>query len=191
MPYEISEESIQILHKHVFPYWAKRNIHELWRSETNSGLPVQIHDRFFSVYYWKTISMSEVPPGHETLVALGTTGMIRKIEEELAGDAHADEEKKNTLRAMMISLEAVNAYARNLARQALEESRTEKNQRRKAELEKMHQILLNVPENPPPRWMKPFRISFSCTFVWAWKAPMTVPCTAGWIRYSSLISNPI
>ncbi len=148
MPYEISEESIQILHKHVFPYWAKRNIHELWRSETNSGLPVQIHDRFFSVYYWKTISMSEVPPGHEMLVALGTTGMIRKIEEELAKDAHADEEKKNTLKAMMISLEAVNAYARNLARQALAESRAEKDQRRKAELEKMHQILLNIPENP-------------------------------------------
>jgi len=148
MPYEISEESIQILHKHVFPYWAKRNIHELWRSETNSGLPVQIHDRFFSVYYWKTISMSEVPPGHETLVTLGTTGMIRKIEEELAGDVHADEEKKNTLKAMMISLEAVNAYARNLARQALEESRAENDRRRKAELETMHQILLNVPENP-------------------------------------------
>jgi len=148
MPYEISEESIQILHKHVFPYWAKRNIHELWRSETNSGLPVQIHDRFFSVYYWKTISMSEVPPGHEMLVALGTTGMIRKIEEELTKDAHADEEKKNTLKAMMISLEAVNAYARNLARQALEESRAENDRRRKAELETMHQILLNVPENP-------------------------------------------
>ncbi|MDI6741540.1 MAG: pyruvate formate lyase family protein [Smithella sp.] len=148
MPYEISEESIQILHKHVFPYWVKRNIHELWRSRTNSGLPVQIHDRFFSVYYWKTISMSEVPPGHEALVKLGTQGMIRKIEEELERDEHADDEKKNTLKAMIISLEGVNAYARNLARRALEESKGEKDQRRKAELEKMHQMLLKIPEHP-------------------------------------------
>lgn len=148
MPYEISEESIQIMHKHVFPYWAKRNIHELWRSRTNGDLPVQIHDRFFSVYYWKTISMSEVPPGHEALVTLGTKGMIKKIEEELARDVHADDEKKNTLRAMIISMEGVNAYARNLARRALEESEAETNPRRKAELEKMHQILLRIPENP-------------------------------------------
>lgn len=148
MPYEISEESIHILHRHVFPYWAKRNIHELWRSRTNGGLPVQIHDRFFSVYYWKTISMSEVPPGHEALIKLGTGGLIRKIEEELARDAHADDEKKNTLKAMIISLEGVNAYARNLARQALEESKTATNPQRKAELETMHRMLLKIPESP-------------------------------------------
>ena len=148
MPYEISEESIRILHKHVFPYWAKRNIHELWRSQINGGLPVQIHDRFFSIYYWKTISMSEVPPGHDGLIKRGTKGMIKKIEDELKNDHAADMEKKNTLRAMIISLEAVNAYARNLACQALEEAKSEHDQQRKAELEKMHQILLRVPENP-------------------------------------------
>ncbi len=92
MPYEISEESIQVLHKHVFPYWAKKNIHELWRKETNNDLPVKIHDRFFSVYYWKTISMSEVPPGHEMLVKSGTRGMINKIEDELQKDQAADQE---------------------------------------------------------------------------------------------------
>lgn len=148
MSYEISEESIQVLHKHVFPYWAKRNIHELWRKETGNDLPVQIHDRFFSVYYWKTISMSEVPPGHEMLVKSGTRGMIKRIESELQNDQAADQEKKDTLKAMIISLKAVHAYAGNLARQALQESRLEKDPQRKAELEKMHQILLRVPENP-------------------------------------------
>lgn len=148
LPYEISEESIQILHKHVFPYWAKRNMHELWRKETNNDLPVQIHDRFFSVYYWKTISTSEVPPGHEALVKLGTRGMIQKIEEELRRDQAADQEKKDTLKAMIISLDGVNAYARNLAQQALKEADEEKDPQRKAELEKMHQMLLKVPEYP-------------------------------------------
>lgn len=148
LPYEISEESIQILHKHVFPYWANRNMHELWRKETNNDLPVRIHDRFFSVYYWKTISMSEVPPGHEALVKLGTRGMIQKIEEELKRDQTADQEKKDTLKAMIISLEGVNAYARHLAQQALKEAHEEKDLQRKTELEKMHQMLLKVPEYP-------------------------------------------
>ncbi len=148
MPYEISEESIQILHKHVFPYWAKRNMHELWRSHTGNDLPVQIHDRFFSVYYWKTISMSEVPPGHESIVKLGTKGLIKKIEDELKNDAAADTEKKDTLKAMIISLEAVNAYARNLARQALADAEGENDPQRKTELQKLHQMLLRVPENP-------------------------------------------
>ena len=148
MPYEISEESIRILHKHVFPYWARRNIHELWRKETNSSLPVQIHDRFFSIYYWKTISISEVPPGYDGLLKLGTKGLITKIEDELKNDHAADREKQNTLKAMIISLEAVNAYARNLAYRALEEATFERDANRKTELEKIQQVLLRVPAYP-------------------------------------------
>jgi pyruvate-formate lyase len=149
LPYEISEESIQVLHKYVFPYWAKRNMHELWRDMIKGGLPVQIHDRFFSIYYWKTVSQSETPPGYNTFVKLGTSGMIKKIKDELAHDPAADEEKKNTLNAMIVGLEAVDAYAANLSRQALAESKTESDPKRKAELERISRNLAQVPANPP------------------------------------------
>ncbi len=148
MPYEISEETIQILHKHVFPFWARRNIHELWRSNTGNGLPIQIHDRFFSIFYWKTVSMSEITPGHEKILKHGTKGMIKIIRDELNNDYKADEEKKNTLKAMIICLEAINIYAKNLAQQAAKDAQIEKNPKRKMELEQIKKILVKVPENP-------------------------------------------
>lgn len=148
MPYEISDETIQILHKHVFPYWSKKNMHELWRNDTDNGLPVQIHDRFFSIFYWKTVSMSEVTPDHEKILKHGTKGMIKIIQDELNNDHEADEEKSNTLRAMIISLEAINAYARNLSQQAENNAKIEKSIKRKNELEHIKEILLKVPENP-------------------------------------------
>jgi pyruvate-formate lyase len=148
MPYEISEETIQILHKHVFPYWARRNIHEIWRRDINNALPVRIHDRFFSIFYWKTVSMTEITPGHEKILKYGTKGLIRKIENELKRDREADQEKKNTLKAMIISLEAINAYSRNLAHQAHADASIEQDAQRKAELEHIEQLLLKVPQNP-------------------------------------------
>ena len=32
-PYTITKETIETLHKHVFPFWAKRNIQELWKQK--------------------------------------------------------------------------------------------------------------------------------------------------------------
>lgn len=148
MPYQVSDETIRILHKHVFPYWARRNAHELWRAETGGGLPVQIHDRLFAIYYWKTISMSEITPGHDRILKLGTRGLIRRIEAELAHDAAADEEKRHTLRAMTIALEGVEAYARSLAAEAQKQALAEQNPLRRAELQEMHRILSKVPMQP-------------------------------------------
>lgn len=148
MPYQISEETIEVLHKHVFPYWMRRNVHELWRAQTDNGLPVQIHDRLFAVYYWKTISMSETTPGHDKIVKLGTRGLIGKIEAELARDGGADQEKRDTLRAMAIALEGVEAYAANLAEQARRDALAEPDPRRRAEREELHRVLSRVPAQP-------------------------------------------
>lgn len=149
MPYEISEESISVLHKYVFPYWARRNIHELWREMIKGGLPVQIHDRFFSIYYWKTVSMSETPPGYNMFIQLGSRGMIRKIEDELKNDPSADQEKKNTLQAMIIGLQGVEAYAASVSRQAFADARNETDPQWKVELENVGRMLAKVPANPP------------------------------------------
>jgi len=148
MPYQVSEDAIECLHKHVFPYWARRNAHELWREASGNGLPVQIHDRLFAVYYWKTISMSEITPGHDKVVKLGTRGLIAEIERELARDAGADDEKRSTLRAMVIALEGVEVYASNLAELARRQALAETNPRRRADREELHRVLSRVPAQP-------------------------------------------
>lgn len=147
-PYAITAESVKLFHRYVFPYWAARNLSELWKSEYGNPLPARIHDLFFSVFYWATVSQSENNPGFATILKLGTGGLIRRIEDELAADPGADREKKNTLAGMKICLEGVNAYARNLARRALEEAEAEAGPERKKELLHMRRLLGRVPENP-------------------------------------------
>ena len=147
-PYVISEETIRTFHKYVFPYWIDRTLNQLWKIEFHDSLPARIHDRYFACYYWKVISNMENSPGFERILKKGLGGLRDQIQRELADDPNADREKKNTLGAMLIGLDAVAAYTANLAAQALQEADAETDPIRKTELEIMHRILTRVPENP-------------------------------------------
>lgn len=147
-PYTISAETIDTLHKHVFPFWAKRNIQELWKIDFNNPLPAQIHDRFFSVFFWKTVSICQMAPAYSLVLTRGTKGLADDIRAELVRDTQADEEKKNTLNAMIITLEAVAIYGAHLADLAKQQAAETHDPSRRAELEAMHAILERVPENP-------------------------------------------
>jgi formate C-acetyltransferase len=147
-PYVIREETIETLHKHVFPFWARRNIQELWKTVFNHPLPAQIHDRFFSIFFWKTVSICQMAPGYNLILTLGTRGLIEKIREELHGDTAADEEKMNTLSAMIITLQGVEIYGAHLAEKAEAAAAAEPEARRKKELTAMAEMLRQVPAHP-------------------------------------------
>ena len=147
-PYTISEDTIKTLHKHVFPFWARRNIQELWKIVYDHPLPARIHDRFFSIFFWKTVSICQMAPGYDVILTLGTQGLIARINEELERDTGADEEKKNTLNAMIITLEGVTVYAAHLADKARAQAEAEENSQRKDELKAMAAMLEHVPAYP-------------------------------------------
>ncbi|MEJ2723657.1 MAG: pyruvate formate lyase family protein [Deltaproteobacteria bacterium] len=147
-PYTVTEETIQTLHRHVFPFWADRNLFQLWKNEFDYPLGAKIQDRYFSVFYWKTVSQNEISPGYREFITKGLKGLEAEIDAELAGDPDADPEKRNTLKAMKIGMDAARTYTRNLASQAQREAGTEENPVRKAELERMAEALDRVPENP-------------------------------------------
>jgi formate C-acetyltransferase len=69
--------------------------------------------------------------------------MIEEINEELAKGCN--EEKQQLLQAMMLCLEGVNAYAQNLAKQALADSEREKDPQRKKELLAIANICSRIP----------------------------------------------
>jgi pyruvate formate-lyase/glycerol dehydratase family glycyl radical enzyme len=146
-PYDISDETARILHDYVFPYWAKRNFREWVRERFGSPLSQAMDERFAVYFLWKSVALSHTIPDFPKLLRLGTKSIIGEIQGELKTNG-ADNEKRNTLRAMMLCLEGVNAYARNLAHQALEEVRRESDPKRKAELERLHEVCAKVPENP-------------------------------------------
>jgi len=147
-PYDITDETIETLHKHVFPFWINRNIHQLWIDKFDYPLPAQIADRLFCLNLWGLISLNPGCPGFEKVVKIGLKGIREEIDRELNNDPEADEEKKNTLRAMKTSLDAVSIYTRNLAQQAGKEAEIERDPQRKKELEQIQQTLLRVPDNP-------------------------------------------
>ncbi|MBU1118756.1 formate acetyltransferase [Patescibacteria group bacterium] len=147
-PYDISSETIETLHKHVFPFWKDRNIHQLWKVQFNNPLPAKINDRMFCLNLWGLVSLNPGSPGFEKVLKKGLTGIKKEINEELKKDAKANKEKKNTLEAIKISLDGVSVYTKNLATQVKKEAGKEKNPKRKKELEDMHTVLLRVPENP-------------------------------------------
>ncbi len=147
-PYEISEETAKTFHHYIFPYWAKRNMREWVRDNYDSPLSQKLDERFAVYFMWKTAALSHTIADFPKLMRLGTAGFIKEIEEELASDNDADREKRDTLRAMVLCLEGVNAYAHNLSDQAAREAESENDPARRAELERLAEICAKVPENP-------------------------------------------
>jgi len=147
-PYEISEETRRTLHHKVFPFWSKRNMREWVRSQYGQPLSQMLDERFAVYFMWKTAALSHTILDFPKLLRLGTSGIIGEIDAELAADAQASDEKKNTLEAMKICLEGLAAYARNLASQAEADAAAERDPGRKAELERLAQICRKVPEGP-------------------------------------------
>lgn len=146
--YAISEETIETLHKHVMPFFAKRNIQHLWKEKFGYPLAAKIHERYFSIFYYGTVSHSTMTPNHNRPVLMGYNGIRELIAQELARDTGADEEKRNTLEAMRISLDAVSAYAKNLAARAREDAEAERNPARRQELAEIAGMLERVPDEP-------------------------------------------
>lgn len=147
-PYIITEETIQTLHKHVYPYWKDRNMLQWWREEFESPLGLKIHDRYFSLELYKTIDNGVHSPGYEKVLKDGLKALKAQIDEELQRSTNADEEKKSTLAAMNIGLDGVVAYIRNLAKLASEQAKVETNPVRKAELKHIYSTLRHIQEHP-------------------------------------------
>ena len=146
-PYEISEETAKTLHHYIFPYWTHRNMREWVRDQYDAPLSQKLDERFAVYFLWKTAALSHTIADFPRILRSGTSGIISEIEAELAADLEAGREKKDTLEAMRLCLEGVNAYARNLAEQADAEASVEPDPVRKAELERLAKICARVPEN--------------------------------------------
>ena len=147
-PFDVAPETAQTLSHEVFPFWVKRNFRE-WVREKYGNPLCQRLDECFAVYFlWKTVALSHTIVDFPKLFRLGTKGIIREIETELAKTDAGRQQKRDTLGAMILCLEGLSAYARNLSRQAAADAEKEKNPVRKRELERLAHICGRVPENP-------------------------------------------
>jgi len=146
-PYDVSEETVNLLHHEIFPYWAKRNFKEWVREKYDNPLCQQIDERFAIYFLWKSVTISHTIADFPKLLRLGTTRIIAEIREQLK-KFKEDTDKTAALEAMILCLEGLTAYSRNLARQAEKDAAAEKNPTRKKELEHIARICSQVVAHP-------------------------------------------
>jgi len=147
-PYDIDAETVEVLHKKVFPFWLRRNIREAVRDREAYPLCQQLDERFAVYFLWKTVALSHTIVDYPKILSLGTAGIMKEIDSALEKTTAKDREKRDLLVAMKITFQGINAYAANLAVQASVESEAEKDPVRKNELERLAAVCRRVPFQP-------------------------------------------
>jgi len=146
-PYNISKKTARDLHD-IFPFWAKRTT-RAWINETH-GYPFcqKIDERFVASFNFKMVSISHTVPDLPRFVNDGTLAVIEEVRGQINRLESGETDKRNTLNAMILCLEALNSYAANLARKVSQLAKEETDPKRKEELCKLSRICEHVPAKP-------------------------------------------
>ncbi len=146
-PYDVSEDTLNVLHHEIFPYWSNRNFKEWVRDKYDNPLCQQIDERFAIYFLWKSVTISHTIPDFPKLMSMGTGKMIAEINEQMKPFKDGSNEKAS-LEAMILCLEGLTSYSKNLAAYAAEKAGAEKDEKRKAELENLAKICSQIVEKP-------------------------------------------
>ncbi|GAB6097951.1 glycyl radical protein [Desulfatiferula olefinivorans] len=147
-PYDVSAETRDVLHHTVFPFWLHRNFREWVRENKDYPVCQKLDERFAACFLWKTVALSHTILDFPKLLGRGTLGIKDDIRDELALTPDEDASKRGTLEAMILTLDGVDAYAKNLAREAAAQAAAESDPVRKAELNRLSAVCGRVPAHP-------------------------------------------
>ena len=147
-PYDVDPETIDVLHNKVFPFWLGRNFRQWVRDNKDYPTCQKLDERFAACFLWKTVALSHTIINYPEILKLGINGINAKIDNEISNAPESERQKLDTLRAMKISLEGINAYAKNLSIEAKRSAKQETEPARKNELLHLADICSRVPENP-------------------------------------------
>ena len=147
IPFEIKEETIEQLHHDIFPFWTNRNFKELTRDKNQYPLSQKIDERCVAFFVWKSVGISHTIPDFEIVLQKGLLGIKDDILLRLK-DKSLTPEQTSSLRAMEICLDGLESYSKNLSAEAQLQAISEKDTKRKKELEKIADICSRIPMNP-------------------------------------------
>ena len=145
-PYDISQDTIDLLHREVFPFWAEKNFREIVRQRHGSPRCQELDERFAVYFVWKTVGVSHTIPDFPTVLSRGTEGVRDDIQTRI--DSETDPQARDALSAMVLALEGLESYAENLSRHAARQAANESEPRRKAELQRLANICARAPREP-------------------------------------------
>jgi formate C-acetyltransferase len=145
--YDVSEETLNILHHEVFPYWSKRTFREWVRDHYDAPMSQAIDERFAVYFLWKTVAISHTIPDFPKILQQGTSGMISEINQQLE-QPDLNENQRATLEGMILCLDGLKAYTQNLSKQASKDAFAESNPKRRSELKRLAQICEHIAVHP-------------------------------------------
>lgn len=154
-PFFISEEDKRVLREQVFPFWENRSLDEICEQQyRDAGVWEFSGETFVSdLSYHQVNGGGDTCPGYDVvLVKKGINGVKKEAEENLAKltmERPDDIDKIYFYKACIETCEGVLAYAKRLSDYARQLAEREMDAQRKAELNKISQILTRVPANPP------------------------------------------
>lgn len=149
--FKVSDETRQYTKDVIIPYWNNKTMREKIFEEMDQEWLEAYEAGIFTEF------MEQRAPGHTVAGKKTFSKGMRELQEEIQIsidklDFHNDPEaynKREQLKAMHISAEAIINYANRYSALALEQAQIEKDEKRKKELFKIAEICKHVPANAP------------------------------------------
>lgn len=146
-PYRLRAADIDTLHHDILPFWVRRNFREWVRDRHGNPDCLRLDERWVAYFVWKSVGISHTIPDFPRLLAQGTEGMIAELTRRL-GDPDLLPEQRDSLEAMRLTLDGVNAYADNLAREAARQADAATTDTDRARLRQLALLCAQVPRRP-------------------------------------------
>lgn len=153
-PLRLSPSEAETLNRRVFPYWMKKNIHELTRSEFYSRerdmnnperewTAIDLMEQLVFFLASKSKCISHTIPDFSKALKWGLQGIIGKTKKRRL--IEKDEKKREFYKSVCEVLEGIKAYSRNLAAEAEKLAMRESDATRRQELLALAKVHRRVP----------------------------------------------
>ncbi len=145
--FQISDQTIDTLHKKVFPFWMNNHIQLQWKKDSGYPLAAKVFDRMFFYVPWGLNSLNPGSPGFGSFVKTGLKGLIDEIDKKKR-QQDLDKDTLESLEAMNTAINGVASYTNNLKEYIKEIARETLEEDRKEELNNLADMLERIPMNP-------------------------------------------
>jgi len=151
-PFHVSDETKKILRQEVFPYWRGRQVYDRLMERVPPGDPVWRADERGVIYnYFTSRTIGHITVSYAKVLNKGMNGIVADVHQALSKQNPVDpdyEQTKAFLESIIIAANAAVMFANRYAAEARRLASSEKDTRRKEELERIASICEWVPEHP-------------------------------------------
>ena len=151
-PFAITEDEKRLYREFIKPYWEGRSVADAFEAQIPEDVRRLNDASAFFINRRAFRGPGELTADYERVLNVGIRGIRKAIEKGLDSlDPASPEryERATYLKSLLIVCDGIVALARRYAHLAQDKAKAEKDQRRRAELERIADVCNRVPEDPP------------------------------------------